>query len=250
MISVVVTYRIRDDAFNDLWELTLRSINGLLKTADVPYELIFMDNGSWSTKYAQELHQQSSLWYGYEYLEGFRQIRFEENMSLSRVWNEAIHQADGDYVMLANNDIIYNERGWMSRMLEPFSWQDRKIGIVGIQHMSWGHFAFVEGSLFMFPTSFREQFSIEEPNDAHFYNMVMDESMYYICDVDINRRIQDAGYETIQVNDPPIQPRWLQHLGHRTLNTLAGSSESVVDITHKDRIALCRKYGYPDQIID
>jgi hypothetical protein len=121
------------------------------------------------------------------------------------------------------------------------------MGIVGIQHMSWGPFGgFVEGSLFTFPASFKEEFNLT-PDETRV--SVMDESFAFICDVDLNHRVQKAGYKTIQVTGPALQPAWLQHLGHRTIQDLQ-LKEDFVRITHDDRVKLCIKHGFDPQVVD
>lgn len=263
MISIIIIYRIRSEEHNELWELTNDSINGILATADEDYELIMIDNGSHDDRYANSLNQSHVLWGEmFKHIQGFRQFRFEEHVQLGKAWNTGIHQADGEYIMLINNDILYHETSWMTRLLEPFNWTEEErlerrikseVGIVGIQHMSWYKFAFVEGVVITFPAKFKEDFDlrseVEEYAD-YAYPVVMDEQFMYISDVDFSYRVQQAGFEVIQVNHPPLQPRFLQHLGHRTIITLAGSDEDFVAITHKDRIDLCKKWGFDPQIND
>lgn len=260
-ISIILVYRIRGEQFNDLWELTLQSINGILQTADFPFELIVIDNGSHDLRYSQALNTSAALWddmpFYRRWLVGFRQLRFEQHTSLAKVWNEGARQADGAYIMLANNDIVYHETGWMSRMVEPFGWDEKQrsdhfvskpVGIVGIQHMSWHAFAFVEGSLFVFPERFRQQFDIGGDDQPP---TLFDEQFVIACeDVDFNHRVQQADYAVIQVNNPPLQPRYLQHLGHRTIHTLIGTDEDYIEESHRSRLALCAKWGVEPRIND
>src|SRR5690606_22026866 len=108
-------------------------------------------------------------------------------------------------------------------------------------------FAFVEGSLFAFPTHFRDEFDL----GGESYPVVFDERFSLSCeDVDFNHRVQQAGYHTIQVNNPPLQPLWLQHIGHQTIETMKGTDEDIVRITHENRLLLCEKWGVPERIND
>lgn len=252
LLSIVMVYRIRSDEFRDLWKITLNAIDGILKTADRDFELIVVDNGSITMEYASELAQRAMVFDKLcPYVKGFKHFRIEEPAALSKAWNLGVYQADGDYVVMSNNDIVFHEIGWMSRLIEPFSFPNRKIGIVGIQHMSWYMAGgFVEGSLFAFPASFKEEFDLRETPEVEDYPIIFDEQFQLSCeDVDLNLRVQKAGYETIQVDNPPLQPRFLQHLGHRTQQTMAGF-EDVIEISHESRVKLCRKYGWPEEIKD
>lgn len=259
MISIVVVFRILGEEFNDLWELTGKSLNGINRTADEEYEIIVIDNGSHDSRYADTLNRSSTLWGEmFPLIRGIRILRFDDHVSLAKAWNTGVHQADGDYLMIANNDIVYHEQGWMSRMLEPFSWDEEErlnrlieneVGIAGIQHMSWRYFAFTEGSLFVFPKRFVEELAIEDADTP--YPMVFDEQFTMSCeDVDFNYRVQKHGFATIQVDHPALQPHWLQHLGHRTINTLAGTDESIVNLTHENRIRLCEKWEFDPVVND
>lgn len=252
LASLVMVYRIRNDQLDELWHITLNAIEGILRTADKDFELILIDNGSHDDRYAKELGVRAqSFDQKSSFVKGLKQMRFDQPVALSKAWNMGCYQADGDYVIMSNNDIVFHELGWMSRLLEPFTWQNRKIGIVGIQHMSWYKWSFCEGSLFAFPAKFITDFDLRTSPEVSDYPLVFDEQFTLSCeDVDFNARLQAEGYETIQVNDPPLQPRFLQHLGHRTIQSMAGTEENIIEISHENRIRLCRKYGYPDQIID
>lgn len=247
--SIIVTFRIREAEFASLWDLTVKSINGILNTVkNFKYELIIIDNGSHSPEYSMQLKGSSVLWNEmYPNVEGSRILRFDEHKRLSEAWNEGINQADGEYIVLANNDIVYHQEGWLDRMLDTFG---DTIGIVGIQHMSWYKFAFVEGSLFAFPAAFRDEFNIKDDEDDIRKYVLFDERFELSCeDVDFNKRVQDAGYSVMQVNHPPLQPTYLQHIGHQTINSLAHHTD-IVRITHQARIALCEKWGITPEIND
>lgn len=248
MISIVIAFRIIDSEFLSLWRLTIDSIQGILNTMSEDFELIVVDNGSYSEEFAVELKATSVLWgLTYPRMEGFRILRFDEHVSLAKAWNEGVNQVDGEYIIMANNDIVYHQSGWETRMLDMFK-TDPKMGIVGIQHMSWAYFSFVEGSLFMLPTAFRDEFNLGV-SDEEARIELFDEQFMYIADVDLNKRVQDAGYKTTQVVNPPLQPMFLQHLSHRTINTLAHRID-FVKLTHEDRVKLCEKWGFDPQIND
>lgn len=252
LISVISVFRIRDPLFHDdLWNLTLKSYRGLLDTADQPFELIVIDNASHSDIYAQELKRITSTWNVInDKIQGFRLLRFEEHQSLAKAWNVAIGQADGEYILEVNNDIVYYESGWMNKMIELYE-QHSDMGIVGVQHMSWYKWAFVEGCIFMFPNRLVNELKLGDSEDESHYPIVFDEQFTLSCeDVDFNARVQAAGYQTVQVTNPALQPLYLQHLGHRTMQTMAGTPENIIDISHENRIRLCRKYGYDERIID
>ena len=252
MISIVMVFRLVSEEVHELWAITQKCINDILVTADTDYELIIIDNGSHDSKYIDSLKRTHVLWgEHHRFIQGTRLFRCDEHVTLSKAWNTGINQADGEYIMLANNDIYFHSP-WMTRMIEPFQWPNRKIGICGIQHMSWRFFSFTEGSLCVLPASFREEFDLRKTDELYKdkpYPVVMDERFMYICDVDLNHRVQLAGYECIQVNNPPMQPKYLQHLGHSTINTLA-FREDYLKNAHQDRIDLCNKWGFEPVIED
>src|SRR5574341_599488 len=131
MISLIMVYRTRSEQDEELWGITLNAIEGILRTADYPFELILIDNASHDMRYAYDVARRATVFDAHcEFIKGFKHYRFEEHVSLAKAWNTGLNQVDGEYVLIANNDIVFHERGWMSRMLEPFSWSDRKIGIV------------------------------------------------------------------------------------------------------------------------
>lgn len=117
LVSIVIlTYNQLDD--------TKICVESLMKhTADVNYELIFVDNGSTKddTKtYLEDLKSKYS---------NVKVILNETNLGFACANNQGIEISEGEYVLLLNNDVILTD-GWLSRML-LIAESDKKIGIVG-----------------------------------------------------------------------------------------------------------------------
>ena len=117
LVSIVMlTYNQLDD--------TKICVESLFKhTADVNFELIFVDNGSKDdTKtYLENLKT--------EYKNtNIKTIYNEENLGFACANNQGIEIAEGEYVLLLNNDVILTD-GWLSRMVQVAE-SDNKIGMV------------------------------------------------------------------------------------------------------------------------
>ncbi|WP_240967812.1 glycosyltransferase family 2 protein [Paenibacillus aquistagni] len=52
------------------------------------------------------------------------------NEGFSKAVNAGIQQSSGDYVILINNDIVFQQPGWLNLMIDTMK-QDSRIGIVG-----------------------------------------------------------------------------------------------------------------------
>lgn len=107
--------------FNQL-EYTKMCINSILETINNRIELIIVNNAS----------SDSTA----EYLSGLRHEKFElaivnneENIGFPGAVNQGIEISNGKYVVIANNDIIFNQ-GWLDRMIEIAD-SDSRIGLVG-----------------------------------------------------------------------------------------------------------------------
>jgi len=92
-------------------------------TTDVNFELIFVDNGSKDdTKtYLETLkteHKNVNI----------KTIYNEENLGFACANNQGIELAEGEYVLLLNNDVILTD-GWLSKMVQ-IAESDDKIGMV------------------------------------------------------------------------------------------------------------------------
>lgn len=108
--------------YNQLADTKL-CVESLFKhTADVNYELIFVDNGSTkddTIAYLDALKKEHK---------NIKTVYNKENLGFSCANNQGIEISEGDYVLLLNNDVILTD-GWLSRMIQVAE-SDSKIGIV------------------------------------------------------------------------------------------------------------------------
>lgn len=116
LVSIVMlTYNQLDD--------TKLCVESLFKhTTDVNYELIFVDNGSTkddTISYLDGLKKEHK---------NIKTIYNKENLGFACANNQGIELAEGDYVLLLNNDVILTD-GWLSRMIQ-IAESDSKIGVV------------------------------------------------------------------------------------------------------------------------
>ena len=108
--------------YNQLADTKL-CVESLFKhTKDVNFELIFVDNGSTKDDtriYLETLKKEHK---------NIKTIFNEENLGFACANNQGIEEAEGEYVLLLNNDVILTD-GWLSRMLD-IAESDEKIGVV------------------------------------------------------------------------------------------------------------------------
>ncbi len=117
LVSIIMlTYNQLDD--------TKICVESLFKhTADVNYELIFVDNGSTKddTKtYLEDLKSKHS---------NIKVIFNDSNLGFACANNQGIEISEGEYVLLLNNDVILTD-GWLGRMIAVAE-SDKNTGIVG-----------------------------------------------------------------------------------------------------------------------
>lgn len=108
-------------AYNQL-EYTKQCLDSIFRETHEPFELICIDNGSsdGTAEYLQELRLREPR---------LRVIRNERNLGFAYACNQGLAAAQGDYVVLLNNDIVVTP-SWLTRMMIPCE-VDPKIGIVG-----------------------------------------------------------------------------------------------------------------------
>ncbi|MCG7410365.1 glycosyltransferase family 2 protein [Paenibacillus sp. ACRRX] len=104
-------------------DLVQQCVNSFRATInDLPNEIIVVDDGS-----PPPVQQALSAWAASEQL---RLITRTSNGGFSKTVNEGIAASLGHYVVLANNDIIFEQMGWLSQMLHTMN-SSPDIGIVG-----------------------------------------------------------------------------------------------------------------------
>ncbi len=101
---------------------TQECIESIYKNTNANFELIIIDNNSTdgTKKYLEELKTQK---------ENVKIIFNSENKGFPQGINQGILNAKGDYILVANNDIVVT-KNWLNRMIE-IAESDEKIGIVG-----------------------------------------------------------------------------------------------------------------------
>ncbi|HLP40941.1 MAG TPA: glycosyltransferase, partial [Fibrobacteria bacterium] len=103
--------------FNQV-EYTRKCIESIRAHTRQEYELILVDNGS---KDGTEAFFRS--------IPEAKVIRNEENLGVSRGWNQGMRRAEGDYILIFNNDTIVGP-GWLEHMVRLCE-SDPGIGMVG-----------------------------------------------------------------------------------------------------------------------
>ncbi|MBD3176430.1 MAG: glycosyltransferase, partial [Armatimonadia bacterium] len=99
-------------------EYTRQCVEGILRHTEHPYELIFVDNGS-TDETADYLAG----------IPGAKVITNKENLGFPKGCNQGIEAAEGDNILLLNNDTIVPP-GWLGRLVELADSDDR-IGLIG-----------------------------------------------------------------------------------------------------------------------
>ncbi len=108
--------------FNQV-DLIKQCIQSLKPTiAGKNYEILVIDDGS-----EAGIQQQLLAWGAQE---NVRVIAKPENQGFSRSVNEGIQAATGRYIMLVNNDILFNQPEWLDHMLNTMK-SSPDIGIAG-----------------------------------------------------------------------------------------------------------------------
>lgn len=115
MCSIVVPI------YNQL-DYSNKFIKSLKKYTSIQFELIIIDNGSSkdTIEYLQNTESDDKR---------IKVIYNKENFGFPIAVNQGIKEAKGDYILIANNDIVLTEN-WLSRMIEVAE-SDPQIGIVG-----------------------------------------------------------------------------------------------------------------------
>jgi GT2 family glycosyltransferase len=102
IVTLVVTPRER-------WGVARESLESIYETADIPFELIYVDGNSPKTL-ADWLDEQSKA-------RGFRILRTTHHLSPNQARNLGAKAASTDFVVFIDNDVLCSP-GWLSRLVE------------------------------------------------------------------------------------------------------------------------------------
>jgi O-antigen biosynthesis protein len=116
-ISIVIPNR-------DSFEFLSRVLEGIIQRTDYPdWEIIVPDNGSKDARVLSLYEEMRAS------TPNFRAEILEEPFNFARQVNRGIGMANGDHVLLLNNDIEVTDRGWLKEMVSCLAFPNA--GIVG-----------------------------------------------------------------------------------------------------------------------
>jgi GT2 family glycosyltransferase/cytochrome c-type biogenesis protein CcmH/NrfG len=110
LVSIIIP------VYNQL-EYTKGCIKSIRKYTNIPYELIVIDNASTDGTY-EYLNSQTDI----------RLIRNEVNLGFPKAVNQGISIANGNYILIMNNDVVVT-RGWLENLISHID-SDKHMGIV------------------------------------------------------------------------------------------------------------------------
>lgn len=97
--------------------LSRKVLQDVKSTADLDYEIIFVDDGS--TDDTEHIVNT---------IGGVTYIKHSENKGVPCAWNTGIMAAKGDYVLILNNDIEITDPSWMSKMVNNMKGRKAIVG--------------------------------------------------------------------------------------------------------------------------
>jgi len=218
----------------EILDMTRRCVESLRANTNGGYELILQNNGSHDSGEAGLLL--------IELIKPFPSARimtFAKNEPVGRCWNQGIELASDDIIVIVNNDIIFNNAGWINRLTEPL--YRPATGLAGSKMIQWNGFEFLEGAFLAFDRKNLE--SVKESGK------LFDEQFQFSCeDADLCQRVKHAN-KWLVVTD--VEASGLAtHLHHGTLCWTNEEDLHILDIMHESRKKLCRKYGKAERVDD
>jgi GT2 family glycosyltransferase/antitoxin (DNA-binding transcriptional repressor) of toxin-antitoxin stability system len=110
--------------FRDHIEMTAACVAAVRRwTRDVAYEIILLDNWSTSGEAERFCAAQANL-------ENTKVIRIAEPFNYSRINNIGARAAEGEFLLLMNNDVFVGDEGWLARLVDE-ALADERVGAVG-----------------------------------------------------------------------------------------------------------------------
>ena len=108
----------------DNWIYTQLCLESLVRYADVPYELVIVDNGS-SVPFWEPL----KTWLGKNEGVRLKYLRSNKNLGFAGGCNQGIQISTGDFIILLNNDTVVTP-GLFSTLLKPLR-EENGVGMTG-----------------------------------------------------------------------------------------------------------------------
>lgn len=222
------------------WEFTELCFKSLLANPPkCPYQLIIVDNGS-TDDTPQKLKEYADIMPADDYLV----ITNEENLGVSKAWNQGLKATNGSKVLIINNDIIFYP-GTIDEMMAVDHWAVVPEHTSGDEdhHSHWQEniegkeilpvatplllkgFCFlldIKGLEKMYRSELKRDFSPANP-----YLMAMFDEQFEMAhyeDTDFDNRLRHAGH-------PPFVARraFIHHFGSRTLLPNLGSLQPFIN---------------------
>jgi len=124
MISVIIPTVNQVDLVKQCYQSFIQTVS------ETPYEIIIVDDGS-------PMHIQQALM---EWADSvpIKCILKPSNSGFSAAVNAGIREAQGQCVLLVNNDIVFHEPGWLGHMIQTIQLEP-KVGIVGARLLYSNH---------------------------------------------------------------------------------------------------------------
>ncbi|CAH8717021.1 glycosyltransferase family 2 protein [Paenibacillus thiaminolyticus] len=142
-------------------DLVKHCVNSFINTAHEAYEIIVVDDGS-----PPPIQQDLAAW------AASMNVRFipkQTNEGFSRTVNLGLQHAGGTYALVANNDIIFHEPGWLQHMMAAMQLSP-DVGIVGARllypNMTIQHGGVIQGPKGNFDHRYRFQPADHPPAQA------------------------------------------------------------------------------------
>lgn len=224
MLSIIVP------VFNQL-DYTKVFVKSLGETVLVPFELIFIDNGSSdeTPKFLEDL--------AYQYQED-KETKFTDvvvvkngkNEGIFVAFNQGLQVAKYDRILICNNDIQFRPN-WDNELL-AFIDSDKEIGMVGPQ----AHYPFdtgdwltksedktavgIHGCCFMLKREMLNDLKIKEKGIEKYPGVFDRDYFAYWGDCDFVKRVRMGGWKVLSTSKV-----WVYHFGARTIDGWKGSGE-------------------------
>ena len=208
------------------WDLTDKFIKSFFTWLDYPCELVVLDNGSPDNTW-QELQRVSEGW-DHLWLEDFQILHVDKNLGVPAGWNYAIKYTRGDYICIANNDMVF-QSPFLTPMLATLK-LDSKVGCTGWFHMVWSGIPFIEGSCWMLPRSVWN--SVGEFDETY--------SPGTMEDVDWQVRMRKLGW--MEKWTPGIK---IDHIKHQSRPGVIS-----IGIEKRNKFYFCEKFGFDTTIME